>query len=272
MAMSTLKIRDLTLEPGKPKIAVPIVSADPKDIIAECESVKSMPCDMIEWRADGYLGAMEDPEGAMGEKDFYLDLIKILDDINYIAAGTPLIFTIRSKDQGGGVELTDEHLASIRGLVAQSGLVDLVDVEFSGKDAAGEKEIVTRQIDEIHKHSCRVVLSHHDFDGMPRAEEIVETVRSMAALDGDMFKFAAMAATKEDSEKLLKATAFLSRNGIGPLIMIAMGEMGKPARVAAGRYGSCVTFASGKEASAPGQVDVYTMKKWLDDYYDGKES
>ena len=81
--------------------------------------------------------------------------------------------------------------------MAQSGLVDLVDVEFSGKDAAGEKEIVTRQIDEIHKHSCRVVLSHHDFDGMPRAEEIVETVRSMAALDGDVFKFAAMAATKE---------------------------------------------------------------------------
>ena len=83
MAMSTLKIRDLTLEPGKPKIAVPIVSADPKDIIAECESVKNMPCDMIEWRADGYLGAMEDPEGAMGEKDFYLDLIKILDCLLY---------------------------------------------------------------------------------------------------------------------------------------------------------------------------------------------
>ena len=66
--------------------------------------------------------------------------------------------------------------------------------------------------------------------------------------------------------------SFLYGHTLEPLIMIAMGEMGKPARVAAGRYGSCVTFASGKEASAPGQVDVYTMKKWLDDYYDGKEN
>ena len=42
-----------------------------------------------------------------------------------------------------------------------------------------------------------------------------------------MFKMAAMAYSKEDAENLLKTTAFMHKNGIGPLIMLAMGEWGK---------------------------------------------
>ena len=90
-------------------------------------------------------------------------------------------------------------------------------------------------------------------------------------LRADVFKIAAMAVTKEDAESLLKTTAFLHQHGIGPLVMMAMGEWGKTTRVAAGRYGSCITFAAGQEVSAPGQVDVFTMLKWLNDYY-GEES
>ena len=101
-------------------------------------------------------------------------------------------------------------------------------------------------------------------------EEIVGTVQRMAELGADIYKVAAMAFTKEDSENLLKATAFLNKKDVGPIITIAMGEWGKLARVAAGRYGSCITCASGSRQSAPGQVDVHTMEKWLDDYY-GKE-
>ena len=67
--------------------------------------------------------------------------------------------------------------------------------------------------------------------------------------------------------KFVEDNAFLHQHGIGPLVMMAMGEWGKTTRVAAGRYGSCITFAAGQEASAPGQVDVFTMLKWLNDYY-----
>ena len=52
MVMNILKIREMVLEAGRPKIAVPIVSADPKEIIAECESIRQMPCQILEWRAD----------------------------------------------------------------------------------------------------------------------------------------------------------------------------------------------------------------------------
>ena len=76
-----------------------------------------------------------------------------------------------------------------------------------------------------------------------------------------------MANSKGDAEGLLKASAVLTRNGLGPLVMIAMGNYGTATRIAAGKYGSCMTFAAGSRASAPGQADTFTMKKWLDDYY-----
>lgn len=269
--MNTLKIREMTLEAGRPKIAVPIVSADPKEIIEECESIRKMPCQIMEWRADSYLGAIENPEAAMKEKDFYLDIIKILDDINFIAAGMPIIFTIRSKSQGGGAELDRDHVAEIRDLAAQSGLVDFIDVEFFGADGTADMGFLKKQIDDIHKHNCRVILSHHDFLKMPEPSQLVGIVKKMEETGADICKIAAMASSKEDSENLLKATAFLNQKDAGPMIMIAMGEYGKPARVAAGKYGSCITFASGMQESAPGQVDVYTMKRWLDDYYGGDE-
>ncbi|MBQ3184361.1 MAG: type I 3-dehydroquinate dehydratase, partial [Firmicutes bacterium] len=55
-----LKVRNLILQPGRPKVAVPIVSTQPADIIEECESIKTLPCDMVEWRADYYLSNIED--------------------------------------------------------------------------------------------------------------------------------------------------------------------------------------------------------------------
>lgn len=268
--MNTLKIRETTLQAGRPKIAVPLVSADPKEIIEECEKVRQMPCQIIEWRADKYIGAIDDLQRAMEEKEFYLDLIKILDDINYIADGMPVIFTLRTKAQGGDLELSREHTAQIQTLVAQSELADFVDVELFDSEGKADEAFLRGLIDEIHSYGCRVILSHHDFEKMPEPVEIVKIVSTMANLGADVYKTAAMALSAEDAEKLLKATAFLNKNEVGPIITVAMGEYGKAARVAAGRYGSCITFASGLKESAPGQVDVHTMQKWLDDYY-GKE-
>lgn len=268
--MDTLKVREITFEAGRPKVAVPIVSAEPKAIIAECEEVRKLPCQIMEWRADKYLGAIDDLNEGMEHKEFYLDLIKILDDINFIADGMPIIFTIRSKSQGGDVSITREHIAQIQTLVAQSELVDFIDVELFDDSGEVDEEFLRGLIDEIHGYGCKVILSHHDFEKMPEPVDMVNTVGTMAELGADIYKLAAMAFSKKDAETLIKTTAFLTHKQIGPLITIAMGEWGKLARVAAGRYGSCITFASGKQQSAPGQVDVYTMEKWLDDYY-GKE-
>lgn len=265
--MIQLKIRDIILEPGKPKVAVPIVATLPKDIVSECEAIKAMPCDIVEWRADYYLSSVEDLKKHFKDVNGYLDMVKILDDINYIAGEKPLIFTVRSIGQGGKVQLNKSQLESIYGIAAETKLVDFIDIELFDENGTVDEEWIRHQIDEAHAHGAKVILSHHDFEKMIPPTEMVGIAKEMYRLGADVCKIAAMALGKSDAENLLKATAFLTKKNVGPLIMIAMGEEGIMARVAAGRYGSCITFASGKAQSAPGQVDTYTMKKWLDSYY-----
>lgn len=275
--METLNIKNIVLQAGRPKVAVPLVSQLPQEIIAECEHAAMLPCDLIEWRADSYLSGLTDLEEVLQTKEFYLDFLKILDDLEYIAGDKPLIFTLRSVEQGGMLQLSQAQKAEIYQLVAQSGLAGLIDVELpvaaqSAEDICEEGGLSLReQIDEIHAFGGKVICSYHEFDRMLSPEEILEKIQIMQAAGADVFKIAAMAVTKEDAENLLKTTAFLHQNGIGPLVMMAMGEWGKTTRVAAGRYGSCITFAAGQEASAPGQVDAFTMLKWLNDYY-GEEA
>ena len=244
-----LKVKDLTLQPGRPKVVVPVIGTSPEEIIKECEAAREqLPCDMIEWRADYYLSAIDDLGEKLKEKDIYLDMI-------------------RRKGQGGMVDINKAQNDSIRELVAQSELVDFIDVELFDENDSFDEYDIKSQINEIHRYGCRALLSYHDFEHMPQPGEIVNIIKTMNNLGADVCKLAAMANSREDAENLLKATALLTRNGIGPVVTIAMGEWGRSTRVAAGRYGSCMTFAAGSSQSAPGQIDVFTMKKWLDEYY-----
>ena len=43
MTMNTLKIREMYLQPGRPKIAIPVVSTDPVEIKNECVEITEMP-------------------------------------------------------------------------------------------------------------------------------------------------------------------------------------------------------------------------------------
>lgn len=267
-----LKVKDLILQPGRPKVAVPITGTSPDEIIKECEIAREQtPCDIIEWRADYYLSAIDDLDEKLKDKDTYLEMIKLLDDINYIAAGMPIIFTIRRKGQGGMVNINKAQNDSICELVAQSELVDFIDVELFDENDTFDEYSIREQIKEIHQYGCRAILSYHDFEHMPSPAEIVNIIKTMTNLGADVSKLAAMANSRTDAETLLKTTALLTRKGIGPIVTIAMGEWGKSTRIAAGRYGSCITFAAGKSQSAPGQIDAFAMKKWLDEYY-GSES
>lgn len=269
--MDTLKIKETVLKPGRPKVAVPIVGTTPEEIVAECEHIKTLPCDIIEWRADYYLASLENLDEKLKDKNTYIELLKVLDDINLVAEEMPVIFTLRTKAQGGMVELTEAQKDSIWDLVCESGFADFIDMELPEESPKEDWTRAKKRIDAAHEAGGKVILSYHDFNAMMTPQEIVDKVKRMMALDCDVYKFAAMAHSKNDAESFLKTTAFLSKNGIGPIVMMAMGEWGKTTRVAAGRYGSCMTFAAGAHQSAPGQVDAYTMKKWLDDYYGENE-
>ena len=52
--MNTVKIRDIEIGAGSPKIIVPIVGVTKTDIIEEAKTFDSIPVEVVEWRVDWF--------------------------------------------------------------------------------------------------------------------------------------------------------------------------------------------------------------------------
>src|SRR5882762_4974304 len=99
----------------------------------------------------------------------------------------------------------------------------------------------------------RILLSVHDFDGMPPLNASLSARRSLA--DADAIKVAGAARTLSDSVRLLRHAAKLPN-----CVAVPMGEVGLPARLLALREGSALAYAPIGPATAPGQVSLHDLK------------
>ena len=54
--MNTVKIRDIEIGAGAPKIIVPIVGVTKEDIIEEANPFDCIPVDVVEWGVDWFAG------------------------------------------------------------------------------------------------------------------------------------------------------------------------------------------------------------------------
>ena len=52
--MNTVKIRNIEIGSGLPKICAPIVGTTKEDILVEAENIGSLPVDIAEWRVDWF--------------------------------------------------------------------------------------------------------------------------------------------------------------------------------------------------------------------------
>ena len=265
--MNKIKVKDITLEAGKPKVAVPIIGTTHEGIMKEVKEILKSPCDIMEWRADYYFGEIENLEEKVENTEAHRQMIRILDDIDYQSNGMPLIFTIRGHGQGGRVALSRESAFDLTSLAAQSKLVDFVDLElFDDNDTFDEQQII-EQIDEIHSFGAKVILSIHEYETMFTNEQIINVATLMRDLGADITKIACMAQTQDEARNMLEASAKLTEGKQNPVILIAMGEAGIPARILGGKFGSCISFARGLKSTAEGQISAITLSKYLDKYY-----
>ena len=266
--MKSIKIKNVTLGPGKPRIAVPVTGTSHEEIIRQVREIIKGPCDILEWRADYYFGAAENIDEKVARTEAHMEMIRILDDIEYVAGEKPLIFTIRGHGEGGRVRMNREHIFDLASMAAQSRLVDMVDVQMFNDDDTLDSDDLAAHIRELHEFGAKVILSYHDFSRMLSREEIVNVAASMRSLGADIVKLACVAETLEEAKLMQEAAAELTKGDQNPVIMVAMGEKGKATRITGGAYGSCISFARGEEATAPGQIDAYTLSKYLDKYYE----
>lgn len=247
--MNTVKVRNIEIGSGVPKICVPIVGVTKDEIIAEAKTFDSIPVDVVEWRVDWF----ED----VFDTDKVLDVAK---DLQTVLKDTPILFTFRTAKEGGEKAISNEAYKALNMAVAKSGYVDLIDVEaFTGE------EIVKSMIQEAHSYGVKVIASNHDFDATPEKDEIVRRLRMMQDYGADIPKMAVMPRNKQDVLTLLSATLEMSEQFADrPIITMSMAGTGVVSRLTGETFGSALTFGAASKASAPGQVGVHELKQVLD--------
>ena len=113
-----------------------------------------------------------------------------------------------------------------------------------------------------------VLASSHHFEGTPFVREMSDALYTMENRGADIIKLAVMPQSGKDVCALLEATMERKEHSNKPMITMSMGQSGMLSRICGELTGSCVTFASGKQASAPGQIKADELKKVLGDIHD----
>jgi len=246
--MKPLKIRDIHIGSGIPKICVPIVSKTKNEILTETENIHRLHPDIVEWRADYF------------EDIFEIEKVKsVLCEIRTILGEIPVIFTFRTKNEGGEKAIEASYYLKLNSEIAETGNADLIDVEaFLGNDTVSE--IITK----AHEYGIHIIASNHDFLKTPPKEEIILRLRKMQDLGADILKIAVMPVSNEDVLTLLSSTQEMAlKYAKKPLITVSMSGKGLASRLFGETFGSAVTFGSAKEASAPGQIDICKLRDML---------
>ena len=254
-------IRDRKIGEGMPKICVPIVGADEKEIRAQAERIRELPADMAEWRMDCFDG-VDEPDSVRS----------VLGTLRAILPWTPLLATFRTRKEGGNRDITAEGYRKLCAAAAEGGC-DLIDVElFAGStlpwetDAVRDGDTFFRELVETaHRCGVKAVGSSHEFHRTPKEQEILFRLCRMQALGADIVKIAVMPQRPEDVDVLLGATIRMCREYAAvPVVTMAMGEEGTVSRINGELTGSAITFGSAGRASAPGQIPVRDLKRALE--------
>ena len=239
--MNTVKIRNIEIGSGLPKICVPIIGATKEDILVEAEHIGSLPVDIAEWRVDWFEHAFN-----------FSKVEDVLKDLRTALGETPLLMTCRTSNEGGEKSIKPDDYAELVIRAAETGYVDLVDAEvFIGTDIV--KEIIAG----AHNAGVKVIGSNHDFNKTPDKDEIVERLRKMQELGVDIPKIAVMPKGMKDVVTLLAATEEMHREFADrPIVTVSMSETGVLSRICGEAFGSAITFGAAKNISAPGQMGV----------------
>ena len=189
----------------RPLLCATVTASTTADLRAERDRARG---DMVELRLD----TLRDPDvaGALAGRQ------------------RPAIVTCRAKWEGGQFSGSEEERHRLLGEALDLG-AEYVDIEWR----AGFDDLLART------RGRRVVLSSHEFDGMPA--DLKDRARAMRATGAEVVKIAATASRLSDCLPLLDVAPANTRDGRS--VVIAMGDAGFSTRVLAGRFRSTWTYA-----------------------------
>lgn len=214
-----------------------VVSVMPKSL-EEAQAIDAnryVDADIIEWRAD-FL-----------PKD---EILQVAPAIFEKFAGRELLFTLRTRAEGGEIDLSAQEYVQVIKDVTQLYQPEYVDFEYFGN-----KDVFDQMLDFPN-----LVLSYHNFQETP--ENMMEILSELTSLNPKIVKVSVMAHTEQDVLDLMNFTrGFKTLNPEQEYVTISMGKVGKVSRITSDVTGSSWSFASLDVASAPGQISLSNMKK-----------
>lgn len=238
--MKTVRVKDIVFNEGIPKICVPLAGRTTEEILNQITYLNRVDFDLAELRVDFYEDA--------GDFTKVIGLLKKIREIY----NKPLLFTFRTIKEGGRQEMSEEKYFQLNSAAVKSGLIDIIDVELFT-----DREKIIKLIALSKENNVKVIMSSHDFDKTPAKEELVNRLAKMQEYGADITKIAVMPKSEEDVLKLLSATLEMKKiKGDRPCITVSMGTLGIISRVCGELFGSCMTFVSAGQVSAPGQISV----------------
>ena len=241
--MKTVQIKNITVGEGAPKIIVSLMAKDLAAVKSEAAAYAAADFDILEWRGDHF--------AAVTDSAAVLEALKTL---RAAFPNKPILFTFRSKHEGGEAELTADDYIALNIAVAETGLVDLIDLELFTGD-----ELVKNAIAAAHARGVKVIMSK-----TPAKDEIIYRLRRMQELGADIPKIALMPTCRQDVLTVLSATVDMAEKYADrPIITMSMGKTGVTSRLTGEAFGSAATFGAVKTASAPGQISVADLRTVL---------
>ncbi|WP_435361240.1 type I 3-dehydroquinate dehydratase [Haloarchaeobius sp. DFWS5] len=216
--------------------------------------------DAVEFRMD----LADDPLAALDDYDGELPILatnRVAWEGGEAADDAGRLDDLAAAAEFDAVEAIDVELAAVQ----TADVVLAVGDGGPSADAPGAAHDASRVVEHARDHGVSVVVSAHDFDGTPAAEDIAEMLDAACEV-GDVGKVAVTATEPLDVLSLLAVTREFDAEG-DCVATMAMGTIGSHSRVVAPAYGSRIGYApvDPAKATAPGQLDLETMGRALDD-------
>ncbi|MFV0439579.1 MAG: type I 3-dehydroquinate dehydratase [Desulfopila sp.] len=240
----TVQVRDVVIGGEKPLICLPLVARDIAGLLEEARDLIALQPDLLEWRVDAFGPLRKDP------------CLEALLALRQAIGDTPLIFTCRVDSEGGMQSLSQSaRLEIINGAIA-SGAADLIDLELSN-----EPEFLASARQTASTTTSKLIFSYHNFSATPDEQFLIDKLQEGQDKGADISKLAVMPKNYTDVLTVLNATNTARATVVNiPLVTMAMGAIGAVTRITGGLFGSDITFAIGRQSSAPGQIPIADLR------------
>ncbi len=230
------------------KTIVPITAKTKEQALAQAQVIaNTSDADLAEFRIDLLSFASDTKQ-----------VIALGHELKKILGNKPLIATIRTKNEGGQLEISDADYGKTYQAYLKNPFMDWLDVEMFR-----DQKVVSEIVQKAHQKKVLVVMSNHDFQKTPSQDEIEKRLLKQDQMGADILKIAVMPKSKQDVFTLMNATLKVSQQTTKPLLTMSMGQLGTISRVATANMGGSYSFGMIGQASAPGQIDVTKLKQIL---------